>query len=141
MSDKSPSEFLHATAVAHETTGLLIVGASGSGKSSLALELVALGARLVADDQVQCAVKDGGLMISAPSALENRIEARGLGLLNAPTAPAIARYVVDLDVPETQRYPERRETVILGERLCLLRRVESSAFASMLWVLMRGGIA
>ena len=135
------SEILHASAVACGTVGLLIRGKSGSGKSSLALELMARGADLVADDQVQVTRKDEGLLMTAPEALADRIEARGLGLLSAPTHPAWARYVVDLDVTETARLPEPQETVIAGVPISTLRRVESPAFPSMLYVLMNGGIA
>ncbi len=43
---------LHASAVAVDGRGCLITGASASGKSTLALEMIALGAELVADDRV-----------------------------------------------------------------------------------------
>ena len=53
MADRSTDpDTIHASAVALGPVGLLIMGASGSGKSSLALELMARGAKLVADDQV-----------------------------------------------------------------------------------------
>ena len=41
---------LHASTVAIAGRGLLILGASGAGKSALALSLIALGAMLVADE-------------------------------------------------------------------------------------------
>ena len=44
---------LHGSAVAFGARGLLILGGSGSGKSSLALRLVQHGAALVADDRVE----------------------------------------------------------------------------------------
>ena len=44
----NPDEILlHATAVAVDGSGLLILGPSGSGKSSLAIEILALGADLI----------------------------------------------------------------------------------------------
>ena len=141
MADGHSTGPVHGTAVACDQTGLLILGASGAGKSSLALELVALGAGLVADDRVICTSRDGGVLMTAPRALEHRIEARGLGILTVPTAPAFLRFVVDLDVSETQRFPEPRETVIKGVSFPLFQRVESPAFASMLMTLLRGGIA
>ena len=42
---------LHATTVALAGQGVLILGPSGSGKSGLALQLMAMGAELVADDR------------------------------------------------------------------------------------------
>lgn len=132
---------LHASAVACGQTGLLIRGKSGSGKSELALELLARGADLVADDQVLVTRKDEGLLLAAPDPLENRIEVRGLGILGVPTRVAWARYVVDLDEVETARLPEPQETVIAGVTLSRLRRVEGPAFPSMLYVLLQGGFA
>ena len=133
-------EVLHASAVSVNAQGLLIIGKSGSGKSSLALEMIALGATLVADDQVVLKRGDGGLLMSPPDALCGRIEARGLGILRTDHAPAWARLVVDMDHKETGRLPKKRETVIAGEHLPLVRRVESPAFASMLYVLLSGGL-
>ena len=131
---------LHASAVANGPKGLLIKGKSGTGKSTLALELIALGARLVADDQVVLHPQDGGLLMSAPDPLKGRIEARGLGILQTEQAPAFASAVVDLDQTETARLPDPRETVIAGEPLPLYHRVENTAFASMLYVLLSGGL-
>ncbi|MEO1532556.1 MAG: serine kinase, partial [Pseudomonadota bacterium] len=50
---------LHASAVALGERGLLILGPSGAGKTRLALELVALGAELVADDRVIVEAHEG----------------------------------------------------------------------------------
>ena len=41
---------VHGTTVARAGRAVLILGASGTGKSALALQMIALGARLVADD-------------------------------------------------------------------------------------------
>ena len=136
-----PNNLIHASAVAVDQTGLLIIGRSGTGKSELTVELIALGATLVSDDQVLLTEKDGGLLMSAPPAIEGRIEARGLGLVSAPARPAWARFLVDLDKTETERLPEPRETVIKSTPLRTFYRVESRAFPSMLYVLLQGGMA
>ena len=132
---------LHASAVAFGTAGLLITGRSGAGKSSLAIELLALGADLVADDRVVLTPRDGGLLMSAPEATRGLIEARGIGLLQVDPVPAWARAVVDLDDLETHRLPDPRETVIAGVHLPLIRKVESAAFPSMLRLVLKGGRA
>ena len=48
---------MHATCVDINGSGVLIVGRSGSGKSSLAINLLALGSTLVADDQCELVKK------------------------------------------------------------------------------------
>lgn len=59
---------LHASAVALGPRGLLILGAAGAGKTTLALALVALGAELVADDRVLVSPQPGSTAaaMSAP---------------------------------------------------------------------------
>lgn len=74
---------LHATTVAIEGRGLVILGPSGAGKSTLALELMATGAVLVADDRTDLARQGDALIASVPQALAGRIEARGIGILGA----------------------------------------------------------
>ena len=124
---------MHATAVAFGTTGLLITGKSGAGKSSLALQLMTIGARLVADDRVAVTpLPEGGLHISAPAQLSGLIEARGFGLIATKPVTALARAVVDLDSVETDRIPKPKEIVIAGEALRLFSKVESPAFPAML---------
>ena len=77
-----------ATCVAIGGRGVLIEGASGSGKSSLALALIDRGAALVGDDGVALWVDDGRLMSSPAPATRGLLEVRGLGLL--PFAPCEA---------------------------------------------------
>lgn len=138
-----PDEFhLHATAVSVDGRGLLLTGPSGSGKSSLALQMMAFGADLVADDQVCVTpLSEGGLKLSAPEPTKGLIEARGVGLIMAPVASAYAVAVVDLSQTETERLPSERETVIGGVRLPLLKRVETPAFAAILMNYLKSGRA
>lgn len=125
---------LHATAVALDAArGVLILGRSGAGKSALGLELMALGAQLVSDDRVGVARRDGALWASAPAAIRGRIEARGIGLLEAPpldTARLVL--VVDLDRPEPDRLPPHRVTEILGISLPLVFSAQGCSPAAIL---------
>jgi HPr kinase/phosphorylase len=112
---------LHASAVAVAGRGLLIVGASGAGKSGLALRLMSRGARLVADDRVLVARHGASLVASAPAALRGLIEARGVGLLRAePIEAAALALVVDLDAPAAARLPHPREIAYLGVQIELI---------------------
>jgi HPr kinase/phosphorylase len=124
---------LHASCVAIDGRGLLIVGVSGSGKSGLALDLMALGAVLVSDDRVVLSRVGRDLVASAPPAISGLIEARGIGLLNAnPHGPVTLGCVVDLDRTETDRMPAPRQIVLLGASVTLLLKVDSRHFASAL---------
>ncbi len=135
-------ELLHASAIAIGPSGLLITGPSGAGKSSLALELMALGATLVADDRVLIMPSEGGgIMMTAPKALEGLVEARGMGLIKAPFQPARLRAVVDLAAVEDKRLPDRHETLIAGEVFPIFRKVESDSFPAMLLAYLKGGLA
>lgn len=132
---------LHASAVAIGRRGLLITGASGTGKSTVALQLVGLGATLVADDRVLVTPHaEGGLHLSCPEPIRGMIEARGVGLLRTRSTEAIAVAVVDLDRTETDRLPEAETAQIAGQSLPLIKRVEGPAFPSILLVYLKGGM-
>ncbi|MDX1744267.1 MAG: HPr kinase/phosphatase C-terminal domain-containing protein [Ruegeria sp.] len=113
---------VHATCVAVEGRGALVVGTSGSGKSALALQMMAHGAVLVADDRVSLTMVDGTVIADAVPTLRGVIEARGVGLLRANAAGATpVCYVVDLDQTEPARLPDPVTTVVLRQTVPLLR--------------------
>lgn len=63
--------------------GILIEGSSGIGKSECALDLIARGHRLVADDVVEMRRTGADQLIgSAPELLREHLEIRGLGIIN-----------------------------------------------------------
>lgn len=61
--------------------GVLILGESGAGKSQLALQLIARGAKLVADDRVELFAREEQLWARAPAQLAGLMEARGIGIV------------------------------------------------------------
>lgn len=132
---------VHATTVAVGGVGLLIRGESGAGKSSLALQMLALGAGLVADDRTYLTRPDGGApLASVPETIAGLIEARGLGLIRvAPVGPVRLAAVLDLSVVEPDRLPENRSTEILGAALPLLYRVDAASFPAALVLWLRSG--
>jgi len=122
---------LHASCVAVNGRGLLITGPSGAGKSALALRFLALGAQLVADDRTVLTQEQGRLIARCPPALSGLIEARGVGLLNAPALPHCdVALVVDLATPETDRLPPRRSMTLLGATCDLVLASPSDHFPS-----------
>ena len=129
----------HASCVAFGAKAILIRGASGSGKSSLALELMGLGAQLVADDRVCLRRGAQHILARPPETLEGLIEARGVGLLKVPFRPAPLSLIVDLDQVETRRFPEKMCTEVLGLTLPFLKKVESPIFGAALAHLIQFG--
>ncbi len=112
---------LHASAVAIDGRGLLILGASGAGKSGLALRLMGLGARLVADDRVALLRAGEALLASAPAALAGLIEARGIGLIAAEAVQeAPVALAVDLDREPAARMPQPGGITLMGKRIELI---------------------
>lgn len=137
---EQPDLIVHATAIAVAGAGLLIRGGSGSGKSGLALELMARGAALISDDRVCITPKDGALWLTAPKAIRGMIEARGIGLLCADhLTGAMLTAVLDLDHLETARMPQRRETMLHGQRIPLLHKTAHPYFAAALTQYLKGG--
>ena len=115
------SACVHATCVAVQGRGILIVGASGSGKSLLALRMMALGADLVADDRVDLRRDAGAVIADATPQIAGLIEARGIGLLRAtPCGPVALDYVIDMDQTQTARLPEPVTLQLLGHDVPLL---------------------
>lgn len=140
METSSDQEFVQGTAVALDKRALLFIGKSGSGKSSLALELISRGATLIGDDGVTAsAIGDAGVLLSPPDKMFGVIEARGLGLLQLPVTAGYLVAVVNLDNVEDARLPSTHNTVIAGEVVPLIRKVESPAFAAMLLAYLKGG--
>lgn len=115
---------LHGTTVALGPTAVLLRGASGSGKSDLALRFLADEGRwpsateprtLIADDQTLLSLYGGHLFASAPAQIAGKLEVRGVGILNLPTiGQARLRLIVDLvDKSEVERLPEEDATIDL----------------------------
>lgn len=75
---------IHATSIAIGGRAILIMGASGSGKSDLALRLIDRGAALISDDYTVIAADGPILFASPPASIAGRIEIRHLGLIDMP---------------------------------------------------------
>jgi serine kinase of HPr protein (carbohydrate metabolism regulator) len=133
------ASILHAACVALDGRGLLILGASGSGKSALALQLMAFGCALVADDAVALSARDGGLFAACPPAIAGRIEARGIGILAAAASGEVRlAAAVDLDRTEPDRLPPDRSLDLLGHALPLILNSPGLSFAPAILQYLKG---
>lgn len=82
----APETSLHGTLIDVDGVGLLLVGESGIGKSECALDLVARGHRLVADDRVRIVRRGEGILMGYGPAmsdmLQHHLEVRGIGIVD-----------------------------------------------------------
>lgn len=132
---------IHASCVSFEGNAVLIKGASGSGKSSLALQIMAFGAQLVSDDRTELRRIDNSIWAAPPQTIAGLIEARGLGILNAEHTPSAQIVcVVDMDVVATERLPDPQVTPCLGLPLPCLHKIDTQAFPAIVLQYLKGGI-
>jgi len=76
-------EKVHGVLVDINGVGVLILGEAGIGKSECALDLVARGHRLVADDVVEVKARFNSVLIgSSPGRIREYMEIRGIGIIN-----------------------------------------------------------
>lgn len=91
-------QLLHATAIAIDGNGVLLLGPSGAGKSDLALRLIDRGAKLISDDAVPVDCSGPSPMLRAAQNIQGKLEVRGLGICAVSSTPsAPLRLAVDLD--------------------------------------------
>lgn len=82
----SQRQTLHGVFMEVFGIGVLITGASGIGKSEVALELISRGHRLIADDAPEFArLAPDTINGTCPIAIKNFLEVRGIGVLNVRT--------------------------------------------------------
>jgi HPr kinase/phosphorylase len=123
------SLIVHATSVVFKDKGVLIVGPSGSGKSALALSMIALGSMLVADDRTKLASREGALFASSPVTIKGLIEARGVGIITLPQVQgARIQLVIDMSRIEASRFPEKQTYTVLDIALPCLHKVDAPYF-------------
>ncbi len=120
-----PGPYLHATAVLVAEGAVLIRGASGAGKSQLALALIAearrcgLFTRLIGDDRVAVSLAGGRALVRGHPVLAGRIEERATGILmGASEVAGVLRCVVDLNAAPP-RLPENEAQLAILEGVSL----------------------
>ena len=108
---------LAASAVAIDGRAILIRGASGAGKSELALMLIDRGGLLVSDDQVAVSRRGDGLFAAPAPNIAGKIEVRNLGIIAMAAAsdiPVALSVRLEPDAPRWIDHPERLELLGLA---------------------------
>ncbi len=123
MKDSDIATTIHAGCVVIDEAGILIRGASGVGKSTLArtlLEKAEAGgrfARLVSDDRTRLTAAHGRLIARPVPSIAGLIEIRGIGIVSMPYEPSsVVRLIVDL--VETGKVPRLPDAEEIAECLC-----------------------
>lgn len=128
-------DIIHATSIVAGKTGLVFLGPSGSGKSSVAFACMngaaarGWNAALVADDRTVLTVRSGRCIASCPAPIEGLLELRGTGLV-APrwTKRAVLHLAVTLVEPAAAtRLPPDSETFSCGDAAMPLMRLWKNA--------------
>jgi HPr kinase/phosphorylase len=113
---------LHASCVTLGDDGILILGAPGSGKSDLVLQLLdqpgygtgteLIRGRLVADDQTVIERRGTALFATSPQPLAGLLEIRGQGIVRVDHLPEARLSLVVRLMPtaEIERLPQAAQT-------------------------------
>ena len=112
----------HASGIVIGDRGVLIEGASGSGKSSLAFACIDHArsskrhAAFIGDDQILLRMCGGRIVAEAPRTIAGQAEWSGHGIVAIDTvSPAMVDIVVRLMAPElVARLPDSQTTELLG---------------------------
>ncbi len=130
---------LNASAIALKNKGVLIIGPSGSGKSTLAIEMLSLGATLIADDQTVLVEKPDGLYLNPLQNNAGLIEARFVGIMKITWQKCVKlSTVVDLSKEETKRLPPFRTYKLLNHKFPCIYAKGNKFIAKALYVLFAG---
>ena len=120
----------HGSAVELAGRAVLILGPSKSGKSTLALELMSMGATLVADDMIMLQRAEDCVLVAPPPDSIAGIEASGIGILGAAQSEqARLLLIVDLGQGETERLPPMRKRELLGMEIDLVHGAGNNQLA------------
>ena len=134
----SDAELIYGTCVSLGKKGAILTGASGSGKSDLALRFIfatppELDPALIADDQVYVEARNGQLFAYPPKTISGQIEIRGLGIAHIPfrkeaEVKVLIRLTSKEEVPRLPPSPlPTQELCGINVPILLLSPFESSA--------------
>jgi len=142
-SPRLSADTIHATSVAMDNRAVLITGASGAGKSDLALRLIDRGFTLVSDDQTLVRRDGDHLVASAPPSIKGKLEIRGIGIVEIESGSDVPVALLVELISDLERLPdESRERPLLDIKIPLVSidAMTASAVAKVVLALDRFGL-
>ena len=120
---------IHGTTIQLAGKGVLITGRSGTGKTSLGIELLefaklsGIQAAFVCDDQTLVELIDEDLIAAAPPIIEGKIELFGYGIVKLPHKKStVIDLVVELnEEAKLERMPQPQTAMILDAKIPLIQ--------------------
>ncbi len=116
---------IHTTCISINSKGVLLMGASGSGKSDLALRLIKhAGAILVSDDRTDIEIKGGKVYGRTPHTIAGLLEVRGIGIQKVSYVEEVEiKLVVELKktYQEISRLPQKEFYNFEGTKLPMIK--------------------
>jgi hypothetical protein len=107
----------NVTCVAIDGRGVLIRGAPGSGKSSLALALIDRGATLVGDDGITLDRREGRVWAAPPPVTAGKLEVRNVGIVDIGPTEAPLALVIRLDCDAPRFVEQASVAELLGDHV------------------------
>lgn len=122
------AENVHGSAIRLQTGSVLLLGASGSGKSSLMVHFMEnFGGQLIADDRVRLSVKQGVLYADPPPNLAGKLELRGLGVVTLPYVKSAALSLA-VNLVARKDVPRIAEEAFFHHQGCALPQLDLHGF-------------
>ena len=141
MKSDTHQKILHSSCVVVQTNGILILGPSGSGKSSLALRLIGLGGKLISDDRTILTQHKNQIIATCPETIQGKIEARGVGIIKLiPRDFARIDLVVDMGSETIERLPKSERYNLFGIEIPLIKSAPLDAFAEAIYYSVIGNL-
>lgn len=114
-------QLVNATSVCFDDVAVLIMGQTGAGKSSLALELLSKGGTLISDDITALEKREGVLYACPAQNIKGQLEVRGIGILTGleTKSNVPVKVVIDL-VEQEERFLTKEKYRIIDDVLVRL---------------------